>query len=919
MANSTITQRIALEGAEQISRALAQIGKVGQAAFAQIQAAGENVKLDKPFGPIESAASGAGASLDGLRARVTNAGNAFNAARGGAQVFSDRLSNAATAMSGAERAGAALANVVLSTGSAMRGVGAAVGAGTAQFTNLNFGLDRIVGAFRAAVGEVLKTTAVLGAVPATLFALAKSAASSASEIRNNALAAGTSTTAYQEFAAAAGKLGSDQEQLGRAFAAIEENTAGVQRALDDTQKANARFFLSGSHSLEELSQHYQDLNQKVTEAGGAFERYGVALTSAGGKARDPIAIFKDVADQIAAIPDPADRAARAVELFGRRIGPDLVPLLSKGAEGIERISRDLQKQGLILSPAQIGVGVEMNRAVGQLQFSITRLKDSIGLLFAPQFTEAANLFRKAITDSRSAIITFAADVAVKTRPVILDLARAISGQDQDIQTGWIITAKAQLLEFGSAVSTVLTSVILPALKTLAGLMQQVANSINAVFGTKITPADIVVTLVIAKVIGGFLSLLGVLSIFRGAWAAVMGLVSALGGPLNIVLVLIRALSGVLVIVAEGAIGLVAAIGGLPILIAAVGAALGFLAVKLVQGINWQSLSNGAQRVIQAIIGFFAGLWETINGLFGSGIAGISAVWAAVADAAQTVWSSIMGGATGLWNVLTLLWQTGVQRIQAFWDSISSGATALWSQLTGVFQSGFELLAGGWSAIVAAAQVVFAALNSLAQNIWTAILSGAQSMWDTITGAFSSGVNAVIGFLTRVRDFAIGVWNAITSAANGAASAQSGAAGAGAKGFAGGGQIHGPGTSTSDSIPIWASAGEFMVRAAAVRKYGVEVFHALNAMRLPKGLFRGFAQGGLVERLQVMMPPIAPLRFADGGQVPVLSPASQMRPLNLQIGPELFAGLLAPEDVAERLLRVAVARQVRSAGRKPGYM
>ena len=109
------------------------------------------------------------------------------------------------------------------------------------------------------------------------------------------------------------------------------------------------------------------------------------------------------------------------------------------------------------------------------------------------------------------MITFAADVATKTRPVFLDLARAISGQDQDVQTGWILTAKTQLLEFGSAVSTVVTTVVLPMLKTLAGMMQQVAKGINAVFGTKITPADIVVTLIIAKLIGGFLSLLGVLT------------------------------------------------------------------------------------------------------------------------------------------------------------------------------------------------------------------------------------------------------------------------------------------------------------------------------------------------------------------------------------------------------------------------
>src|SRR6185436_552385 len=116
---------------------------------------------------------------------------------------------------------------------------------------------------------------------------------------------------------------------------------------------------------------------------------------------------------------------------------------------------------------------------------------------------------------------------------------------------------------------------------------------------------------------------------------------------------------------------------------------------------------------------------------------------------------------------------------------------------------------------------------------------------------SAGANAVIGFLQKIKDFALAVWNAITGAAKEAAQAQNQAAQAGAAGFARGGPIIGPGTSTSDSVPIWASAGEFMVRAAAVRRYGLGLFHALNAMRLPPDVFRGFSQGGLVERLRVL--------------------------------------------------------------------
>ena len=168
----------------------------------------------------------------------------------------------------------------------------------------------------------------------------------------------------------------------------------------------------------------------------------------------------------------------------------------------------------------------------------------------------------------------------------------------------------------------------------------------------------------------------------------------------------------------------------------------------------------------------------------------------------------------------------------------------------------------------------------------------------------------------MRDFALGVWRAITGAAKEAAAAQGAAASAsGSKGFAGGGPVFGRGTATSDSIPAWLSNGEFVIRAAAVRKYGLSLFSALNRMRIDPGAFQRFADGGLVRSLQVLMPP--PLRFADGGLVPQpASSTASLRPINLTIGADSFAGLLAPEDVAKKLMRVAVGQQIRSAGRKP---
>ncbi|MEU0458876.1 hypothetical protein ABZ322_39280, partial [Streptomyces sp. NPDC006129] len=57
---------------------------------------------------------------------------------------------------------------------------------------------------------------------------------------------------------------------------------------------------------------------------------------------------------------------------------------------------------------------------------------------------------------------------------------------------------------------------------------------------------------------------------------------------------------------------------------------------------------------------------------------------------------------------------------------------------------------------------------------------------------------------------------------------------GLPGYPGGGQLQGPGTPTSDSILLWGSTGEYMVRASSVKKYGLDFMDALNAGRLPVG-------------------------------------------------------------------------------------
>lgn len=67
------------------------------------------------------------------------------------------------------------------------------------------------------------------------------------------------------------------------------------------------------------------------------------------------------------------------------------------------------------------------------------------------------------------------------------------------------------------------------------------------------------------------------------------------------------------------------------------------------------------------------------------------------------------------------------------------------------------------------------------------------------------------------------------------------------GYAEGGEVHGPGTETSDSIPVMLSNREFVQNAKATSYYGPEFMHALNQRKISKSSLPGFARGGYVRR------------------------------------------------------------------------
>ncbi len=126
--------------------------------------------------------------------------------------------------------------------------------------------------------------------------------------------------------------------------------------------------------------------------------------------------------------------------------------------------------------------------------------------------------------------------------------------------------------------------------------------------------------------------------------------------------------------------------------------------------------------------------------------------------------------------------------------------------------------------------------------------------------------------------------------------------------AGGGLLSGPGTGTSDSIPINASDGEFVVNARSTARH-LPLLHAIN----------NFSLGGIVGNMtdRMTLP-----SFATGGPVTASvgagAPAA-LHPVTINFEGQKVSGLHAPTNVVSAMRTAAVHSQNTSTSRvKPSH-
>ena len=139
----------------------------------------------------------------------------------------------------------------------------------------------------------------------------------------------------------------------------DETAKLAQRAGLATEKVaglTLAFQQSGAGGADVLQKSMVKLSTELVMGNKTLEAMGI-------KTRDAREAFGQIADKIAAMGDGTSKTAAVVEIFGERIGANLIPLLNAGSKGLEEMDKLAADLGLTLDSETTRAAESFNDAM----------------------------------------------------------------------------------------------------------------------------------------------------------------------------------------------------------------------------------------------------------------------------------------------------------------------------------------------------------------------------------------------------------------------------------------------------------------------------------------------------------------------------------------------------------------------------
>jgi TP901 family phage tail tape measure protein len=469
---------------------------------------------------------------------------------------------------------------------------------------------------------------------------------------------------------------------------------------------------------------------------GAFDKAGVNTKLVMGSLR--IALGKmakagekdlpaGLAKGIAAIKDAktgGDAAAKAIELFGARAGPDMAAAIREGRFEVADLIRQLE--GSAGAVERTGKATQtFSGKMAVLRNKATLAGEGFGLLLLPYLEKLVAVGARVVAwlgrldgGTRRWVMGIALAVAAMG-PALVVIGKATSG------VGRMVGVVGKLsLAFGKGgkAAPAWARGVAAVTKGLASFVKQAALAIASI--TRQAAAWVAETA--AKVAATAATVAH--SAATKASAAAQWLLNAAltANPIGLVVAAVAALVAVIVVLwkkNETFRRVVTAAWG---------------AIKAAAVAVWSWLASAFKKwgkgILVAITGPIGILVITAIRNWGKIKDAAARVWAAIKSAATTAWNAVKGFLSRVWGLIVAAFKLSpVGIIAGHWQKILSAATGMWSRIKGV-------ISGAWSKIVG----VFSNVGSRFLSIGSAIISGIKNGITGAWGQFESWFKGLIG-------------------------------------------------------------------------------------------------------------------------------------------------------------------------------
>ena len=259
------------------------------------------------------------------------------------------------------------------------GVGRAIDrTGLPIFTNSLKNVGSAIGGVGTAVGQsrdrLLGLGATLGITGAAFGVFVNGYADATGLIGDTAERTGISRERFQELGFAAKLTGSSSEVLAGALQKMNINVGAATK---------------GSKELKDM-----------------FSGLGINIRDAGGKLKSTDQLFDTFVDRISKIKDPTLQAQAAVKVFGKS-ATELLPLIKGGGAGIKDMAAEARRLGIVLSDDAVRDGEAFGDILDTLKASVGGVGNIIGTALVPQLSKMSTWLTESIVKYRPQIEAFA--------------------------------------------------------------------------------------------------------------------------------------------------------------------------------------------------------------------------------------------------------------------------------------------------------------------------------------------------------------------------------------------------------------------------------------------------------------------------------------------------------------------------------